>query len=193
MSIRKSLEGLDYFPDGILIKATEIINMVIKVTKVHVRKGNNERYLNFFGIYHAYAECGILQNILLIGEKTGLKKGEITRALNKYSEIKTGIKMKPIRYTYHNYVDYCCGEEGLCIRDINTRELIKQKMDKFVEKNPDFIINRNILAFTVSFIKYLVAIMNGKSIKSSYLRERFLLCETVINTTYNKIGLLYSD
>lgn len=190
MSIRKSLEDLDFFPRGILIKATEIINRVNKATKVHVRKGKNEKYLNFFGIYHAYAECGIIQNILLIGEKTGLKKGEITKALNRYSEIKTGLKMKKIRYTHYDYVDYCCGEEGLCIRDSETRDTIKREMDMFIKKNPNFIINRNILAFTVSFIKYLVA-RNGKSIKSSYLRDKFLLCETVINTTYNQIGILY--
>lgn len=187
MSIKKSLRELD-FPEGIKITATQIINNITKKTKVYTRKGKNDKYIDFVGIYYAYINHNKIENMLLIAKKVNISKGEITKALNQYSEVKTGIKMKRVKYTHLDYIEYCC--KKLRIEDQRFAKELKSSIKEFDKKNPSFKVNRNSLAYTVSYIRYFIMKTCGRMIKSKILRKKFLLCETVINTTFNNIGKL---
>lgn len=189
--LKASLISLD-FPEGIKIKANEKILEIEKSLGCKTREeGNNRKYITLVAIYSAYQSLDIFIDMVMIANKIGIKKKNITKAFNKFSEAKTGVKIVYSSPDIYGYATYICSQI-LDYPDAYTLDLVNS-LRSFILLNEKSKINCNPKSYATGYIKHYVFINSGRILKTGELSEKLKICATSVNNAYTNITNLYNS
>jgi transcription initiation factor TFIIIB Brf1 subunit/transcription initiation factor TFIIB len=155
-------------------------NRVYAKMEVGTRRKQRRKWLVFVCLYNAHRELEIAVDPIALGEKLGLTKGELMKAVSAFSPARTGYT-PPKEQNIFTFIALYCKELGISTdSQPSVRKLVESILLKdraYYDYTPQYVV--------LAAIKYFLTV-NG--VDASCVDEKYPHCSGYVDNIYKKIA-----